>query len=53
MADGITWNKPTEARKTAPQARLWVWLGGYAETSKARCVALCGALLPYLRLWGL
>lgn len=53
MANGTTWTKPVEAQKTAPHARLRVWLGGYAETSKARCMTLCGALLPYLRLWGL
>lgn len=53
MADGITWTKPAEAQKTAPQARLWAWLGDHAESIKARYTTLCGALLPYLRLWGL
>ena len=53
MAEGITWAKPVEAQKAAIQARLLVWLGDHAEIIKARYTTLCGALLPYFRLWGL
>lgn len=53
MAEAYSHNGPLEAQKTGAQARLSLFQLSGAENMQTRCMALYGAPMPCLRMWGL